>query len=274
MSHTQILKEYSPKELEELSKNYQLVSVQDSNGKKIIPWTPSSKTIKQHLADCFKRLQMEINPDGFYFFCFAQNRRATVDNFDKYLYKKGNPKAETIHQALNENKNQTQTNNDVLSFTSALGYITKIAELTSEVNTLKAENQRLKDENAVLDAECEEMEKGLSENGKSDTMTFLKDAQPGILSALDRYFELQDRKLNIQEKTIGKGSLKKVIIKRKPVQNFEIGSDEHLEYIRKLYTDKQLEIMDKEIDKLEGTHPEQYELICKELNLFEDENGN
>lgn len=273
MTHTQILKEYSPKELEELSKNYQLVSVQDSNGKKIIPWTPSSKTIKQHLADCFKRLQMEINPDGFYFFCFAQNRRATVDNYDKYLVKKGNPKPEALN-TLSEQKPPIQSNNDVLSFTSALGYITKIAELTSEVNTLKAENQRLKDENAVLDAECEEMSKGLSDEGKSDTVNFLKEAQPGIMSALDQYFNLQERKLSLQERTLGKGTLKKVIIKRKPVQNFEIGSNEHLDYIRKLYNDKQLEIMDKEIDKLENTYPEQYDLICKELNLFEDENGN
>lgn len=272
MSHSQIIKEYSPKELEELCKNYSLVSVQDANGKKIIPWTPSNKTIKQHLGECLKRLQMEVYPDGFYFFCFAQNRRATTDNYDKYLFKKGNPKAEVMHQQLSENQKNITMQENALSFTSALGYITKIAELTAEVNTLKAEVQRLKDENAVLDAELEDIEKnGLSEGEQSDTMSFLKESQPAIMSAVDRYFEIQDRKLSLQEKALGKGKLKP--FKRPTVPQFEPGSNEHLDFIRKLHKNNHLQQMDKELDKLEEKFPEQYETICTELNLFEPDDN-
>lgn len=274
---SEIMKEYTLKEITDLSKNYSLVCIQNGNGKKLVSWTPSTKKISVHIKECIDRIQLEIYPDGFYFFCMAQNRNGTKDNYDKYLYKKGNPQTETLHHPINDHKTPNGTEN-ILSITSALGYIQKIAELTTEVNSLKAEVTRLKDENAVLDAELEQAEnEGLSDNNKQgEVLSYLKETSPTILGALDRFFELQDKKLGLEERKLNKfGTLKKVEIKR-PAKRPDVvtGSDDHLNLIRKLYADKNEPLLNRELDILEKESPEKYENICIELNLFEDESGN
>lgn len=272
---SEIMKEYTFKEITDLSKNYSLVCIQNDKGKKLVSWTPSTKKIATHVKECIDRIQLEIYPEGFYFFCFAQNRNGTKDNYDKYLYKKGNPKPETLHHPVQTNNNNSQ---DILSVSSALGYIQKIADLNAEVSTLKMEIQRLKDENAVLDAELEQAEnEGLSDNNKpGELLEYAKETTPTLLSALDRYFELQEKKLGLEEKKITKiGTLKK--IEKRPVKRPDVvtGSDEHLNLIRKLYENKNEILLNKELDILEKADPDKYEKICIELNLFEeDESGN
>lgn len=276
---SEIMKEYTLKEITDLSKNYSLVCIQNDKGKKLVSWTPSTKKIEKHLKECIDRIKLDIYPEGFYFFCFAINRNATVDNYDKYLFKKGNPKPETLHHAINTNNTNTNSAENILDVKSALGYITKIAELTAEVNALKAENKRLTDENAVLDAELQEAEReGLSDEGKTgQVMEYLKESSPALLSAVDRYFELQEKKLGLEEKKLSTiGTLKKVEIKR-PGKRPDVvtGSEDHLNLIRKLYELKNETLLNKELDLLEKENPEIYEKICIELNLFEpDENGN
>jgi hypothetical protein len=274
----QLMKEYTLKELEELSKNYSLVSVQDTNGKKVNNWTPSTKSIKQHFAECVKRLNMEVNPDGFYYFCFALNRRNSTDNYDKYLYKKGNPKPEVLNDN-NTSNYQDKDKNGLITVTAALEYITKIANLTVEVNTLKAEVQRLKDENAVLTADLEslENEEGLNEGKPEPILEYLKETAPSIMALADRFFEHQDKKLSLEQQKIDKGifATPNKISRPKPqVKTFEPGSDEHLNFIRLLYANKKEIELNKELDKLETANPEKYQLIGEELNLFEDETNN
>lgn len=277
---TELVKVHTLKEIQDIAKNYKLCTIEDMNGKKITTWNNIKKPVKEHLADCLSRLKLDIYPNGYYQVCFAQAVRFQKDHSEKYIICKGTPPSEPPQYNPQQNKNGMNDNkNDLLSVTSALNYITQIAELKTENNRLTMENKQLKDEIAVLEADLEEYERedGLAEGNKTtDTMQFLKEQGPTLMNALDRYFELQDKKLVLEEKKIDKGLIsnpKKNVVRRE-VKKFEPGSVDHLNYIRLLYKEQKEDLMNKEIDKLELLAPEQYQAICTELNLFEDENEN
>lgn len=275
---TQLVKVHTQKEIEDIAKNYKLCTVEDMNGKKVTSWNTIKKPIKDHLKECFKRLELDIYPQGYYNICFAQAVRYQKDHNDKYIYCKGTPPKEFPQQNNFSHLSNTTNKNELLSVTSALAYITEIAELKTEKNRLEMELKNLKEENVALEAELAEYEReeesGLSEKKGSDTMEFLKDQAPTIMATIDRFFEFQDKKLNLEEKKLNIGkTLNKDPVKRS-IKKFEIGSDEHLNYIRLCHKQEKEEQMNKELDKLEAQAPEKYELICNELNLFEDETNN
>lgn len=277
MENTQIVKVHTQKEIEDIAKNYKLCTIEDMNGKKVTTWNSIKKPIKDHLRDCFKRLELNIYPNGYYNICFAQAVRFQKDHNDKYIYCKGKAPSEPPQQHFSNNSNNAMNKNDLLSVQSALGYITQIAELTTEKNRLEMELRNAKEEIVVLEAELAEYERddeGLSDKKQSDTMQFLKDQAPQIMGVFDRYFELQDKKLSIEDKklTLGKTPNKDPV--KRTIKKFEIGSDEHLNYIRLLFKQEKEDQMNKELDKLELQTPDKYEIICNELNLFENENDN
>lgn len=276
METTQIVKVHTQKEIEDIAKNYKLCTIEDMNGKKITSWNTIKKPIKEHLKSCFARLELNIYPNGYYNICFAQAVRYQKDHNDKYIYCKGKVPSEPP-QNFNHSNNAMNNKNDLLSVQSALGYITQIAELKTENNRLEMELKNAKEEIVVLEAEIAEYERedeGLSDTKQSDTMQFLKDQAPQIMGVVDRFFELQDKKLSLEDKKL---SLSKPTNKdpvKRTIKKFEIGSDEHLNYIRLLFKGEKEDQMNKELDKLELQAPDKYEIICNELNLFENENDN
>lgn len=269
----QILKEYSKKEIEDLAKEYKLVAVFDTNDKRIKGYNNYQKPIKEHLAECFKRLSSPAVADGYYYFCFTTTPAHTKEP-DKYLYLKGqaNP------QALSEMNNQpTQSKNDLISVQSALNYITEIANLKVQVSTLEMEVKRLKEENAELAAELETSEEeGLSQEKPSDTLTYLKESAPAFLAIAERYFNIEEKKLDHQIKTQQSAPIQQQPIKKRVIKKFEFapGSEQHLNLIRSYYKAENETALNIELDKLETANPEVYKQIITELNLVEDENSN
>lgn len=269
-----LIKEYTVKELQEFAKSYKQVSVQDMSGKRICAWN-ANKPIETHLKECIKRVQNDITPEGYYYFCFSQAPRFNKDNFTKYLFRKGTPPQHS--NPLNDNSNQMQNKNDLLSVSSALQYITQIAELKVNNQVLEMEVKRLKDENAVMSAELEEFEReeGVSEGKGSDVVEYLKETAPSLMALADRFFIHQDKKLELENRKLDngvktEGAEKKTTLKR-TIKIFETGSPEHLSYIKLLYNQEKEDEMNKELNKLELLNPEEYQKICTELNLFEDE---
>lgn len=281
---TQILKEYTIKDIEKYLPNYRLIKIEDVNGREIVNYNNPSTDIKKHFQQALKRFNSDLIPDDYYYFCLSLTARKAKDP-DKFLVKKGNPQQDQP----TKNIQPVQTKNDLISINAALDYITQIANLKNDVTRLELENKQLKEECAELSAELEELEaekgEGLSENKNNSTVDYLKETAPTVLASLDRYFELQERKIQLEEKKIEKGiftpsqqsqtkpGTQKQTVKRKPIQKltFEIGSPEHLNYVRLLYNSNREEELNKELDKLEQQTPAEYEIICNELNLFEDE---
>lgn len=273
---TTILKEYDQKKLEDLCKEYKYLSIYDVNNKKIQPYNQQGVPIKEHFKICIKRLNSEAVPEGYYYFCFANSLRQS-NSPDKFIYRKGNVSAD----ALSDNQKFIFPNgsnkNDLLSVQSALAYITQIAELKTENNRLTMENKQLLDENTVLKAELAEAdrsadaeEEGVGEGDGSlaDVKSFLNDQSPTIINFMDRYFELQEKKLNLQEKIHVNGSGKAQ--HKRNIKKIEPGSAEHLNLIRTLYKNNDDDRMNKELDVLEEKNPEAYELICNELDIQDD----
>lgn len=274
---TQLIKEYKLKDIESRLSDYKLLKIEDLNGVAICPYNKYAKPIKEHYKDCIKRFNSEIVPDGYYYFCLSQSiyRSKTPD---KFLILKGQSLEEGVKQNIFNSMNGTQNKNELITIQAALGYITEISNLKVQVATLEAEVKRLKDENAVLEAELEEMERAEDSNGlsqgaaQSNTMDYIKETAPTLIALADRYFSLQDKKLNLEQEKINRGIYEPK--KRTIVKTFEPGSDEHLNLIKKYHAEGNEAAMDKELDKLEKANPEKYTQICTDLNLFEDENDN
>ena len=273
---TQILKEYSQRELENLCKDYKYVGVQDVNGNKIQPFNQYGVNVKDHLKKCFKRMESEAVPVGYYYFCFSNSPRQS-QNPDKFIFKKGNVSQDMLSDNSKHFFVQNgNTKQDLLSVQSALGYITQIAELKTENNRLAMENKALIDENTVLKAELEEAERsaeaeeGLSDKGGMNGVgEFLKDQSPALMGIAERFFDLQEKKLDYLTKR-DLSRPKQNPASKKRILKMEIGSEQHLDLIRKLYNAGNDEKMNKELDKLEEKNPEAYQAILTELNLNEE----
>lgn len=278
---TQILKEYSIKEIEKFLPDYRLIKIEDVNGREIVNYNNPSTDIKKHWQHALKRFNSDLIPDDYYYICLSLTARKAKDP-DKFLVKKGNPTQDQPNKSIQQPQT---TKNDLITVNAALDYITQIANLKTEIVRLEFENKKLKEECAELSAEIEELEEkgdGLSENKANSTVEYLKETSPALMALADRFFEMQDKKFNLENRKLDLGyrptqekkdeRTKQEVKRPKPsVKTFETGSEQHLQYIRLLYNNDKAEQLNKELDKLEQQAPEQYEAICNELNLFEDE---
>lgn len=278
---SQILKEYTVKDIEKFLPDYRLIKIEDVNGREIVNYNNPSTDIKKHFAHALKRFNSDLIPDDYYYFCLSLTARKAKDP-DKFLVKKGNPTQDQPNKSIQQPQT---TKNDLITVSAALDYITQIANLKNDVTRLELENKQLREECAELSAELEEMEEkgeGLSENKANSTVEYLKETAPGLMAIADRFFEIQDKKLSLENRKLDLGykptesttdeKQKQKVKRTKPaVKTFETGSEQHLSYIRLLYNNDKNEQLNKELDKLEQQAPEQYEAICNELNLFEDE---
>lgn len=272
--NTQIVKQYTLKDLEKFLNDYKNVRFEDLNGKAFINWNNHHKDIKTHFKDCIKRFNAEIIPDGFYYFCFSTATRNNKQS-DKYLVSKGKPPAETPQQITPQFLNNSgQSKNDLISVSAALDYISQIAELKNKVFTLETENKLLKDENAVLNAELEsaENDENLSEKEPAGVMEYIKETAPQLIMLADRYFEQQDKKIELERMRLNTGqSAAATPNKKRVIKKLETGSEEHLNFIRMLAANDKDEQLNIELDKLEQANPEKYAQICTELNIDTNE---
>lgn len=280
--NTEILKEYNLGQIHEIAKNYKFVQIEDVNGKKITTWNSTNTPLTPHLKECIKRLKMDIVPNGYYYFCFTISKHLCKDGADKYLYLKGKAPEQN---PLQDNQQMQTSKNELLSVQSALNYITQIAELKTENNRLTMLNKQLTDENAVLTAELEELEResdGLSDGKANGTLEYLKETAPSLMALADRFFEHQDKRLALDERKLNLGiqtpgsntqqtPSKKRVIKK---IEFEPGSEQHIKHIRFLFEQNKEDALNIELDKIEILNPELYNELCTEFNLIEDENSN
>lgn len=266
------LKEYTLKDVEQRIDNYRLIKMVDFNENEVFPFNQPTLSAKDQFKRITKRFNSDMIPDGYYFiYCCISTRRSK--NPDKFLIKKGNPQQPTDKTVTIQRPNEL-SKNEIISVTAALDYITQIATLKNEITRLELENKQLKEECAELSSELEELQdgEGLSEDKSANTVTeYLKETAPTLIALADRYFNLQEKKIQLEA---NKQTFKRIAPK-KPInkETLKIGSAEHIELIKKLYNESNTEALDKELDKLEQQNPEQYEILCNELNLFfEDEN--
>jgi hypothetical protein len=121
----------------------------------------------------------------------------------KIHYQKGSGPIE-ISEPMNDKKNGTEA---LLSVEQAVKNVKESAEATAENAFLKKENEDLRKKLSemesrmkALELSSEEDEDGLDDDQPdSGPLSWLKETVPAVLPALDRYFDLEEKKLNLQQ---------------------------------------------------------------------------
>lgn len=267
------MKTYSINQLKKLSKEqgYKLAALENATGKRLQSFNKLTTKIDTQLSTIESRLKSEIYEDGVYTILLSR----TINNMqdpDRYQILKGVLKPEHIAETTPTPILNTKAE-EVLTWSSALSMQQQISNLTAEVRQLKFENNLLQSQ---LDA-MEEEETSLADSPggatelKSGTQTFLSETLPSFLPIIDRYFDQEDKKLELKKLELSAKARAKQATQRirKPI---EVGSQEHMNIIEHYFNTKQEQKLDKELDRLEAVNEALYLEVCKKLG-FEVEPG-
>lgn len=260
------MKTYSIPQLKKLAKEqgYKLAALENNQSERLQSFNNLKTTLDKHLNVITSRLNSELYPDGLYYVLLAQSINKTKAP-DRYPVVKGVLKPEHLEEKPTVTIIEKPAEN-VLTWSSALEMQAKISELTGRVKQLEFENNLLQSELDAIE-EAEETE-GLSE-AKSGTQMFLSETLPSLMPILDRYFQNEDKKLDLERLKLQQKTKSKIQPQRKPIQ---VGSQEHLNIIEHYYNTKQDDKLSRELDRLEQANPELYKQVCTQLGFeFEEE---
>lgn len=273
------MKTFTFAQLRKLCKDqdYKMAALQGPQGDRIVPFNQYKKN-GSNLEGQFKimetRLKADHNPDGVYFVLLAYNIKS-AQNPQSFAITKGKVSPEDLAESEKKSLPVTPAiivpDNKVLSWEGALKY-------QQDISDLKTENARLQMElnQANLRIEELESEEELSDEApaQNNVLSFLKDALPNFMPLADKYFETENRKLDLKEmelrtKTNGQKAPKQV--RRKEIIP---ASQEHLNLIEHYFKQDNEERLNQELDKLEQANPEIYRAVMERLGIgLEEEEG-
>jgi hypothetical protein len=189
------------KRLREISPKFLRVTSLD--GRVILPFNPIGKNPLTRLTDAEKKLPSL--PDGVYIFQ-AQDSLSPGAFSHRLLFGKGKYD-ETQELTISEPPAKSQAL-PMLSVENALKNVQDSAKATAENEYLKKENEELKRKNEELSEklkaleylQTEEEEDGMEEEPEGPELTkWLNNTLPTLLPLADRYFDLEEKKLELQK---------------------------------------------------------------------------
>lgn len=265
------MKTYSIQELKKISQEqgYKICSLENAQGEKIQPFNvPTKTTLVKHLDTITNRLKTDLYPDGLYYIVL-NTYVANSKNSKKFPIVKGILNPEELKEQTKPVTTIIQQSHDVLSWESAL-------KLHHELTELKSEVKRLEYENNLLQQQLEEMEtesEGLNDAPGSNILSYLKETIPSLMPILDKHFELQERKLNLEELKINKGTYTPPQPKKKFTRvKIVPGTQNHLNLIEHYFSINNDTRLNEELDKLEEVSTELYLQVCEKLGINTDAN--
>ena len=258
--------------------HYKMAALEDSSSKRLQPFNKPTTSIASQLNTIEERLNNDLFEDGFYFILMAQSISSSK-NPDRYKIQKGTVKIDANPTSQIQHIVTTPVQ-EVLTYEAALSYQQTISDLRNEIAVLKLENNNLKEQIDELEQEQE-----LSENTptESNMKVFLNEAMPSITPVLDRYFDLEEKKLNLKFKQLdnrysgrnqnnGNNHKSNIVRKKIPIK---IGSQQHLELIDLYYKKNMDDKLSDELDKLEDFDFNLYKTVCEKLGIeIEDDEDN
>lgn len=271
------MKTYKIADLKRLAKeqDYKMAALEGPHGDRILNFNQIKKKIETQLDLIPTRLKAEINPDGVYFVLMAHNIQGSKSPH-RYPIVKGNVKPEELAEIEKKSIPLSPVeiiNNtpQVLTWAQALEYQQTIADLKAQVNKYEFENNELHKQIAELEADLDEQETLEEESQPNNTLTFLKEALPSLTPILDRYFETENRKLDLEELKLKGGGKSSTAGTKRGTERKDIvpGSQEHLSVIEYYYNKEMDAEMNRELDKLERANPETYLSVIQKLGLEE-----
>ena len=251
---------YTLQEIKKLIKeqDYKTAALENLQGERLHGFnTLKTCDINEQLNKIERRLKSPTIPNGYLNLCLAINP-SHQKNPDKFIIVKGNlsEAAPLPSQAPQQIIIEKEKSAEVLTWGEAL-------KLHAELAALREENKALKDK--IEAYEEEEENEGLSESVKdgANLLSFLKEQSPILLSIADRYFNLEEKKLEVETKRIDLKSLKKQKPTPKPITP---GSREHLILIETYFNNGNEEALNKELIKLEAADIELFKKVTERLN--------
>ncbi len=250
--------------------HYKMAALEDSSSKRLQPFNKPTTSITTQLNNIEERLNNDLFEDGFYYILMAQSING-AKNPDRYKIQKGTVKIDANHTPHVQHIITTPAQ-EVLTYEAALGYQQTISDLRNEIAVLKLENNNLREQIDELEQESELSEGTPTE---SNIKVFLNEAMPSITPILDRYFDLEEKKLNIKSKQLdnrysvrNSNNNKNIVRKKIPIK---VGSQQHLELIDLYYKKNMDDKLSDELDKLEDFDFNLYKTVCEKLGIEIDE---
>lgn len=205
---------YSIDEFDEIQKEQQhpYVGLFNLDGSRLVAFNPHNVDPKEKIIEIKKALKSPSLTDGIYIIRCKNGLHQSMGNFD-YPVVVGNPEVQHMNDHGGDNFNAG--NVPVTSYQAVL-------DLNIQLNTLKFENDQLKKENKEQEEYIKELEKELEERDKEDEesdkllsaqphwsdtlMTFGENMATMFAPALDKHFELQQKKLDLEAFRIKHGA--------------------------------------------------------------------
>ena len=263
--------------LDQIQKNikdqsYKYVCLVTDNGKVIVPYNKASDT-KGALGKFAEiRKRFNVLEDGVYYVECKNSFNLKITP-DSYPVLKGNATLEESRPAAPAREAAPLSDGKVMSYQEALKLTQENARLTSELTAAKKELSELEKDYDELEADYNELEKKptMGEQAPGAVQNWVQTTIPQLIPITDRFFELQERKLALEEKKIQMGIIepKKGLkpsngngngrsIPQPGTQEFE----QYMDQLEKLSDEHFV----KECEYLAKHHPKVYETVYAEFN--------
>lgn len=261
------------------SQGFKMAALRAPDGTRIVSfnkYNPKAKDLDAQFKTIETRLKSGLYPDGIYYVLLAHN---IVGSKNPLEFPIAQGKLSPSELAEFEKKQLpltpatiVQPSEQVLSWDSALKMQQEISDLKNKVNLLELEKKNLLEQIAEMEAE-EDDALAESEVTQNPLVKSLADLVPTLASLADRYFESEDKKIELERLKIQNQAKAPQSNNSQPKGRriVPIGSREHLQLIENLYNEGNDEALNEELDKLQAKNPALYDKVCKELDLFEEE---
>lgn len=272
------MKPYTFAQLKTLVKDqgYKMAALTNQQGEKIVPFNTYKKTatnLDAQFQTIQTRLKSDKYPDGVYFVLLTYNIRES-GNPHSYPITKGRVSAEELIETEKKITSSPVTiiekANSVLSWESAVQMNKQIAELKAQITQLTFENAQ--HQKTINEMQTQEPE-GLSEaEPTNNILKFLSEAMPTFTPLADRFFDLENRKLDLKQMQLQKKNSPpaKQAAERKPIT---VGSQEHMTIIEHYFNKDDDDKLNDELDKLEAFDKDLYKQVIDKLGMNDQEEG-
>jgi len=261
---------------------YQSIQLRSFDDDIIVTYNTPKQTIAKKIDEIKNRFV--VLPPGVYKL-YAMMRHGAKGKADVFLIEHGNIDA---NKYLNERPQPVQIKEEqphVLSYEEALKRIEELAGLKAENQSLKIEIEILRAQNLELQQEIEELETETLQESKPGFN--LQDFATSVLPVLDRYFDNEEKKMQLKEKQLqapGRGGYYSQPRQAQPQRRtressqenniFDRNNPQHIEKLVSHLDTLEDEQLNNELQAIQSQDAELYEYLISILFEEEEEEEN
>lgn len=193
---------YTLEQIKKLSieQGYKFCQLVGMSGEEFVPWNPSNYSggFAKRFEDIQKRLKSPTVPDGLYIIKCKVHQKTTVTP-DSFTVQKGDVTPEQATKIIVEHSSPEMLSESQMGVTEVIELRVSSQLMSHENERLKAEVAELQEKVTALEADLEEADDDtLSQRGPGHIAEYLKELGPTLIPIADRYFDLEQSKLELE----------------------------------------------------------------------------